>query len=157
MVSNTKESNRADFLLRMPSKMKERLVRAADEDGTTIRDLVLYAIEQMLNARDAEVAADKRRAALEQHLELKFDEIVVLLAGGDIAGLSADKLTDQHDLAEAAIQRWRDHTATYYHAEPRTPIEHLCKAYDDIEAELQRVPTVIRTFKDDDEALLEFQ
>src|SRR5215471_7268449 len=138
MTSKTKQSGRADFLLRMPPELKARLDKAAEEDGVTITDLVLYAIEQMLDARDAEGAADKRRAALERHLELKFDEIVVLLAGGDIAGLSADKLIDLHDLAEAAIRRWRDHTATYYHAEPRTPIERLAKEYDDIETELQR-------------------
>jgi hypothetical protein len=155
MPSKTKESGRADFLLRMPPELKLRLAKAANEDGVTIRDLVLYAIEQMLDTRDAEVAADRKRADLERHLEMKFGELVEALAGGNIAGLKADKLIELEELAEAEIEKWRDYAASDCHAAPRTPRERICKEHDDIETELQRAPPVISTFEDDDEALLD--
>jgi predicted DNA-binding protein len=151
MVSKTAQSGRADFLLRMPPELKARLAKAADEDGTTIRDLVLYAIEEMLDTRDGEVAADKKRMNLEQRLEMKFEEIVVSLAGGDITSLSADKRIDLHYVAEAAIKKWRDHTATNYYAEPKTPIERLAKDYCAIEADLEDAQRIgVDTFEEDD-------
>jgi hypothetical protein len=138
----SKKSGGADFLLRMEPKIKARLDRAAKEDGTTIRDLVLYAIEQMLDIRDGEIAADKKRASLEHRLNLKFDELVAALAGGNLASLSADKRIELHYVAEDAIKKWCDRVATYYHAQPKTPIERLAQNYRDLEAELEGVQQI---------------
>lgn len=136
MVSKTKQSGRADFLVRMPPELKARLAKAADEEGTTIRDLVLHAIEQMLDTRDGEVAADERKAGVERRRDLKFHEIMVSLAGSDITTLSARAQIKLQEKADAAIKKWRDHTATFYHAEPRTSTERLCRGYLDIEQEI---------------------
>jgi hypothetical protein len=148
MVSKTKESGRADFLLRMPPELKARLVRAADEDGTTIRDLVLYAIEQMLDIRDAEIAARERKQDLESRIERKFQEIMASLADGDITGLKAAAFARLQEKAEAALAKWRDYAQTFSHAEPRSPIELLCRDYFDLEAELEDAQQ-IKTFGDE--------
>jgi len=50
------------FLLRMEPELKARLAKAADEEGATIRDLALYAIEQMLDTRDAKIARPRTQA-----------------------------------------------------------------------------------------------
>jgi hypothetical protein len=148
MTSKTRESGRADFLLRMPEQMKLRLAKAADEDGTTIRDLALYAIKRMLDIRDGEIAADKKRAGIEDRLNLKFDEIMASLAGGDLTGLNAATFARLQEKAEAALAKWRDYARTFSHAEPRSPIELLCRDYCDIETELEGVPR-IDTFGDE--------
>jgi len=154
MTSKTKESGRAEFLLRMPPELKERLAKAAAEDGVTIRDLLLYAAKRLLDDRDAEVAVDKKRADLERSKEAKFEEIVLSLAGGDVT-LSADKLIELQELAEAVIEKWRNRAASDHHAEPRTALERLCKNYCDIEDEIEGSTARIETFEDDDFALLD--
>jgi hypothetical protein len=139
---------RADFLLRMPPELKARLVKAADEDGTTIRDLALYAIEEMLDTRDAEIAARQRKQDLESRIERKFQEIMASLAGGDLTGLKAAAFARLQEKAEAALAKWRDYAQTFSHAEPRSPIERLAKDYQDIETELERAQR-INTFGDE--------
>jgi hypothetical protein len=148
MSTSTRESGRADFLLRMPPELKARLAKAAAEDGTTIRDLVLYAIEQMLDIRDGEVAADKKRADLEHRLSLKFDELVAALAGGDLTGLKAAAFARLQEKAEAALAKWRDYAGSDHHAEPRTLLERLCLEHGDLEAELEGARR-ISTFGDE--------
>src|SRR5882762_6302259 len=108
MTSKTRESGRADFLLRMQPELKARLAKAADEDGTTIRDLALYAIEEMLDTRDAEIAARQRKQDLESRIERKFQEIMASLAGGDLTGLKAAAFARLQEKAEAALAKWRD-------------------------------------------------
>src|SRR5437870_8401672 len=127
MGSKTKQSGRVDILLRMEPGLKARLVKAANHHGISVNDWLLDGIEHLLAVHDGEVAAEKRKADLERRRELKFDEIVLALAGSELAGLSADKVTDLHYVAEAAIEKWRNRTASNYYAEPKTPLERLCK------------------------------
>jgi hypothetical protein len=144
MTSKTKQSGRVDILVRMAPELKSRVIEAANEVGMSMNDLVLAAIEQMLAIRDAEPAAGKSKADIEHRLDMKFQEIVASLACearlGDLTSLSAERLIDLHDEAEAEIEEWRDHAASDHHAEPRTPIERLCKDHQDIEMEIERGP-----------------
>ena len=105
----------------------------------------------MLADRDAEVAAGKNKADLERRLEMKFQEIVASLAGGDLTSLSVKTLTKIHEQAEAAIGEWRNHASAHYHAEPRTPLERLCKDHFDIWIKIEGgTESYINTFDDDD-------
>jgi hypothetical protein len=114
VTSKTKQSGRVDILVRMPPELKARVTKAATEDGATINDWLLDAIEEALAVRDAEVAADKKRTDLERRLEMKFNEIVVLLARGDITSLSARAQINLQEKAEGALAKWRHHTATFF-------------------------------------------
>jgi hypothetical protein len=70
MSSKTKQSGRADFLLRMPEQMKLRLAKAAAEKGVSANDWIVASIEQMLDDRDAErsiVSVDKGRGFVVQN------------------------------------------------------------------------------------------
>ena len=88
MTSQTKQSGRVDILVRMAPELKSRVIVAADDDGMSINNWLLNAIEQMLAVRDAEVAAGKSKADLEHRLDMKFQEIVASLAGESRLGTS---------------------------------------------------------------------
>jgi hypothetical protein len=148
MTSKTRESGRADFLLRMEPELKARLAKAADEEGATIRDLALYAIEQMLDTRDAKIAARERKQDLESRMERKFQEIMASLVGGDLTGLKAAAFARLQEKAEAALAKWRDYAGSDHHAEPRSRLEALCKEHDDIDAEIEGARR-ISTFGDE--------
>jgi hypothetical protein len=148
MASKTRESGRADILVRMEPKLKARIVAASNGDGVSVNDWLLDGIEQLLAARDTEIAAGKKRADLERRRDLKFEEIMTSLAGGDLTSLTAQAFIKLQEKAEAPIEKWRNHTATFHHAEPRSPIEVLCRDYCDLETELEGV-RAIGTFGDE--------
>jgi hypothetical protein len=154
MTSKTRESGRADILVRMPPELKLRVTKAANEDGMSVNDWLLDGIEQLLAFRDAEVAAGKRKADLERRRDQKFWEIVVAMAGaatlGDITLSKADAQIELEERATAAIAKWRERTTAFYHAEPRTPLERLCKEHEDLEVEIEGVQ---QTDTFDDEGL----
>lgn len=140
MGSKTKQSGRVDILVRMSPELKARVIAAAQEDDATTNDWLLDGIEQALDAGDAEVAANKNKADLEQRREMKYEEIVQFLAGqsevGDVSKLSADQRIDLDEAANIAIEKWRSHSSSNYHAEPRTPLDRLCKEFSDVEDEI---------------------
>src|SRR5258708_5416769 len=86
--SKTKESGRVDLFLRVSPVLKRRIADAAGEDGVTLTDWVLYAIESVLDDRDAENSKNEKIAALEEKIAEVFDEVVAWLAGVDIGALS---------------------------------------------------------------------
>jgi hypothetical protein len=141
MTSKTKQSGRADILVRMEPKLKARIVAASNGDGVSVNYWLLDKIEDALAARDVEVAASKRKADLERRRDQKFWEIVTAMAGaatlGDITLSKADAQIELEEQATVAIAKWRGRTTTFYHAEPRTPLERLCKEHEDIEAEIE--------------------
>jgi hypothetical protein len=143
MVSKTKELGRADILVRMSLDLKSRVIQAAADDGVTNNDWLLDVIERAVEAHEAEVTAETRKADLEQRLDLKFEEIVSYLAAkakvGDRIKLSADKLAELHKKAESAIEKWQVHAASNYGAEPRTLLERLCKDHCDIEEKIEEI------------------
>jgi len=138
----TKESGRAGFPLRMEPELKERLDRAAEEDGASLNNWILSALEEVLAYRDAKGAAERRKADIDRRLDMKFEAIVSVLAAEakiDRASTAADRRVEFDELAEAAIEQRRDHAATYYHAKPRTSVEALCRDYLAVEEELDGV------------------
>jgi hypothetical protein len=141
MPSKTKQSGRAEILVRMAPKLKARIVAAATEDGLTTNDWLLDVIEEALAVRDAEVAAGKRKADLDRRLEMKLEEIVVVLAAegklGDRAKLASEKQIELEEKAQSAIEAWRNRAAVDHYARPRTPLEQLCSDYLDIETEIR--------------------
>jgi hypothetical protein len=138
--SKTKESGRADILVRMAPLLKTRIVAAAKEDEITVNDWLLDVIERALAVRDAEVASGKRKADFDRRLEVKFEEIVVVLAAegklGDRSKLASEKQIELEEKAQSAIEDWTKRTAVDHYARPRTPLEQLCSDYLDIETEI---------------------
>jgi hypothetical protein len=148
MAPKTKQSGgRAEILLRMASKQKERIVGAANYHGISVSGWLNYGIGRLLALHDAEVAIDEKMADIERRLATKFEEIVAALAGGDLA-LSARERVDFQVAADIAISKWRDHAATFFHAKPRSPLERLCLEHDDLAAELEDVQQ-LDTFADE--------
>jgi HicB family len=148
MTSETKQSGRANFLLRMDPALKASIATAATKDGVSINDWLLDAIDQKLADRDAEVAAGENKAELERRRDQKFQEIAASLAGAEITSLSARKVIEIEEKADAAIAAWCNHAASHYHAEPRTLLERLCKEHVDLDTELEGVQR-LDTFEDD--------
>jgi hypothetical protein len=142
MTSKPKQqSGRAGFPLRMESELKKRLDRAAEEDGMSLNNWILSALEEVLAYRDAKGAAEKKKAAREHYLEMKFEEIVSLVATrdkvGDRAKLASEKQIELEEKAQSAIEDWRNRRAVDHYARPRTPLEQLCSDFLDIETEIQ--------------------
>jgi hypothetical protein len=142
MPSKTKESGRADILLRMEPGLKARIVKAANEDGMTINDCLLDLIEYALNARDAAGAASKRKADLDSRRDAKYEAIVSALAlaiKSDRTSSAADQRVELDELTETVIEKWRSRAGSDYHAEPKTPLERLCAEYLAIEDEIDGI------------------
>ena len=148
MPSKTAQSGRADILVRMSPRLKERIGKAASEQGLTNNDWLLDVIKDALAAHDAEVAARERKQDLESRIESKFQEIMASLAGGDLTGLKAAAFARLQEKAEAVLAKWRDYAGSDHHAEPRTPLERLCQKHEDLEAELEGARR-ISTFGDE--------
>src|SRR5258706_7348751 len=107
MPSKTRQSGRADILVRMSPRLKERIGKAASEHGLTNIDWLLDVIKDALAAHDAEVAARERKQDLESRIESKFQEIMASLAGGDLTGLKAAAFARLQEKAEATIAKGR--------------------------------------------------
>jgi hypothetical protein len=141
LTSKTKQSNRAGFPLRMEPELKKRLDRAADEDGMSLNNWILSALEEVLAYRDARGAAEKKKAGIERRLDMKIEEIVSLVATrdkvGDRAKLASEKQIELEEKAQSVIEDWRNRTAVDHYARPRTPLEQLCSDYLDIETEIR--------------------
>jgi uncharacterized protein (DUF1778 family) len=82
MTSKTRQSGRAEILVRMPPETKARIIKAANQDGVSVTDWLLDVIEEALAVRDAEIAARKRKADLERRRDLKFWDIVLTRQAG---------------------------------------------------------------------------
>jgi predicted DNA-binding protein len=76
MISKTKESGRADLLIRMPPELKERIEKAARLVGMTKTDWVLQAIEAILHVQELQAEAQEEILAIRHQQEAKFEEIV---------------------------------------------------------------------------------
>jgi len=142
MTSKTKQSGRAGFPLRMEPELKQRLDRAAKEDGMSLNNWILSALEEVLAYRDAKTAAEKKKADIERLREMKFEQIMVLLVAtrdkvADRAKLASEKQIELEEKALSAIEDWRNRTAVDHYARPRTPLEQLCSDYLDIETEIR--------------------
>jgi hypothetical protein len=115
MTSKIGESGRAGFPLRMDLRLKQRLDRAAKEDGMSLNNWILSALEEVLAYRDARGAAEKKRADIERRRDMKIEEIVSLVATRDKVGdrvkLASEKQIELEEKAQSAIEDWRNRTA----------------------------------------------
>jgi hypothetical protein len=136
-----KQPDRVSILWRISPELKSRIDQATVEDDVTINDWLIDVVEAALAKRDTKGVAEKRKAELERQLDVKFEAIVSYLAAkagvGDRTTLSADKRIALDEKADSALDKWRDHAASNYGAEPRTPLESLCKDYSGVEDEIE--------------------
>ena len=80
MISKTKESGRADLLVRMPPELKKRIEKAARLVGMTKTDWVLQAIEAILHVQELQADAQEEILEIRRQQETKFEEIIAALA-----------------------------------------------------------------------------
>jgi hypothetical protein len=157
--SKTKESGRTDMLVRMPPELKSRIEAAAKEAGISNNDWVLSAIEASLADRDAEARKRGDIEALEHRQEMKFEQIVELVAlknrFGDLASMSREKRNELDAEAEIRLEKWREKEAMDHLAKPATDLERLCKEHDDLRLEIERLESGYHPpqYLDDDDNL----
>jgi uncharacterized protein (DUF1778 family) len=143
MISKTKESGRADLLIRMQPELKRRVEKAARLVGKTKTDWVLKAIEAILHVQELQAEAQTEIAAIWHEQEAIFQEILAVLAVqqklGDLATLTGRTLTQLESAADKELENWRLHECTYGITEPKTKLERLCKEHQDLGEEAHRI------------------
>jgi predicted DNA-binding protein len=80
VISKTKQSGRADLLVRMPPELKRRVEEAARREGMTRNEWVLTAIEAILKVQELHAEADEEIEAIRHKQDAVFKEILALLA-----------------------------------------------------------------------------
>ena len=144
MISKTKESGRADLLIRMPPELKERIEKAARLVGMTKTDWVLQAIEAILHVQELQAKAQEEVLAIRLQQEAKFEEIVASLAAeqklGDLASLTTKNRTRLEATADKKLENWRSERRTYGDRKPKTQLDRLCEEFERLGEEEARVP-----------------
>jgi uncharacterized protein (DUF1778 family) len=143
MISKTKESGRADLLIRMQPELKQRVEKAARLVGKTQTDWVLKAIEVILHVQELQAKAQTEIAEIRCEQEAKFEEILAALAVqlnlGALATLTARTRTQLESAADKESEKWRLHEVRYGITEPKTKLERLCKEFYDLVEEAERI------------------
>ncbi|MGB9389459.1 MAG: hypothetical protein WCB70_05620 [Xanthobacteraceae bacterium] len=136
MISKTRESGRAELLIRMQPELKERLEKAARLVGRTKTDWVLQAIEAILHVQELQAEAQEEIRAIRVKQEAKFEEIVAALAAkqklGDLASLTTKNRTRLEATADKKLENWRSERRTYGDRKAKTQLDRLCKQFDDL-------------------------
>jgi len=143
MISKTKESGRADLLIRMQPELKERLEKAARLVGMTKTDWVVQAIEAILHVQELQAKAQTEIAEIRIEQEAKFEEILAALALqqklGDLATLTSRTRTQLESAADKELEKWRLQQLSYGITEPKTQLERLYKEFYDLGDEAHRI------------------
>jgi len=143
MISKTKESGRADLLIRMQPELKERLEKAARLVGKTKNDWVVQAIEAILHVQELQAEAQEEILAIRHQQEAKFVEIVAALAAeqklGDLASLTTKDRTRLEATADKKLESWRSERRTYGDRKPKTQLDRLCKELEHLGEEAERI------------------
>ena len=109
MISKTKESGRADLLIRMQPELKQRVEKAARLLGKTQTDWVLKAIEVILHVQELQAKAQTEIAEIRYEQEAKFEEILAALAVkqnlGALATLTARTRTQLESFNFLGVQK----------------------------------------------------
>jgi predicted DNA-binding protein len=136
MISKTRESGRAELLIRMKPELKKRIEKAAWLVGRTKTDWVLQAIEAILHVQELQAEAQEEIRAIRVKQEAKFEEIVaalrVELKLGDLATSTKGDRSRLEDEAAKQLEKWRVQQRTYGITEPKTKLDRLCKQFDDL-------------------------
>jgi predicted DNA-binding protein len=134
MISKTKESGRADLLIRMPPELKERIEKAARLVGMTKTDCVLQAIEAILHVQESQAEAQEEILAIRHQQEAKFEEIVAALAAeqklGDLVSLTTKNKTRLEATADKKLENWRSERRTYGDRKSKTQLDRLCEEFE---------------------------
>jgi predicted DNA-binding protein len=143
MISKTKESGRADLLIRMQPELKQRVEKAARLVGKTQTDWVLKAIEVILHVQELQAKAQTEIAEIRCEQEAKFEEILAALAAeqklGDLATLTKKDRAKLESLADKQFENWRSATRRYGILEAKTKLDRLCKEFDDLGDEARQI------------------
>jgi len=143
MISKTKESGRADLLIRMQPELKERLEKAARLVGKTKNDWVVQAIEAILHVQELQAEAQEEILEIRRQQETKFEEIIAALAAekklGDVASLTAKNRAELEAMADKKMENWRSERRSYGDQKPKTRLDHLCKELDDLGKEAKSI------------------
>jgi len=143
MISKTKESGRADLLIRMQPELKQRVEKAARLVGKTQTDWVLKAIQVILHVQELQAKAQTEIAEIRYQQEAKFEEILAALAVqqkiGDLATLTARTRTQLESTADKELEKWRFQEVSHGITKPKTELERLCKEFYDLVEEAERI------------------
>jgi predicted DNA-binding protein len=136
MISKTKESGRADLLIRMEPELKERIEKAARLVGMTKTEWVLQAIEAILHVQELQAEAQQEILEIRGEQEAKFEEILAALAAeqklGDLATLTKKDRAKLESMADKQLENWWSATRRYGILEAKTKLDRLCKEFDDL-------------------------
>jgi predicted DNA-binding protein len=143
MISKTKESGRADLLIRMQPELKQRVEKAARLVGKTKTDWVLRAIEVILHVQELQAKAQTEIAEFRIKQEAKFEEILAELAVqqklGDLAMLTSRTRTQLESAADKELEKYRLQELSHGISEPKTKLERLCKEFRDLVDEAEHI------------------
>ena len=143
MISKTKESGRADLLIRMQPELKERIEKAARLVGMTKTEWVLQAIEAILHVQELQAEAQEEILEIRGKQEAKFEEILAALAAeqklGDLATMTKKDRAKLEATADKKLENWRSATRTYGIIEAKTKLDRLCKEFDDLGDEARQI------------------
>jgi predicted DNA-binding protein len=143
MISKTKESGRADLLVRMQPELKERIEKAARLVGMTKTEWVLQAIEAILHVQELQAEAQEEILEIRGEQEAKFEEILATLAAeqklGDLATMTKKDRAKLESLADKQLENWRSERRSYGDRKPKTRLERLCKEFDDLWEEARQI------------------
>jgi predicted DNA-binding protein len=143
MISKTKESDRADLLIRMQPELKERIEKAARLVGMTKTGWVLQAIEAILHVQELQAEAQEEILEIRGKQEAKFEEILAALAAeqklGDLASLTKKDRAKLESMADKQFENLRSATRSYGILEAKTKLDRLCKEFDDLGEEARQI------------------
>jgi predicted DNA-binding protein len=143
MISKTKESGRADLLIRMQPELKERIEKAARLVGMTKTDWVLQAIEAILHVQELQAEAQEEILEIRGEQEAKFEEILAALATeqklGDLATMTKKDRAKLESIADKQLENWRSERRSYGDREAKTKLDRLCKEFDDLWEEARQI------------------
>jgi hypothetical protein len=113
---------------------------AAEEAGLSDNKWILNVIQERLAIRNAESRKREDIAALDRKIDMKWEEMIAVLAAkqglGDLASLAAkDRLTLEEEV-DRALVNW-DNEA--HDKKPKSDLDRLCKEYNDLNDEIDRV------------------
>jgi hypothetical protein len=156
------KDKRSQMPLRMPSEMKQKISEAAEEAGLSENMWVLTVIHERLVIRDAESRKHEVIAALDREMEMKWEEMIALLAAkrglGDLSSLGGKDLMTLEEEADRASFKWNNEALN---TKPKSELERLCKEYRELSDEVDRVrnsaaePLPYDDDEDEDEDFLE--
>src|SRR5262249_14876413 len=119
---------------------KRQISEAAEEAGLSDNKWILKVIRERLAIRDAESRKREDIAALDRKIDMKWEEMIAVLAAknglGDLASLAAKDRVTLEEEVDGALVDW-DNEAN--DKKPKSDLDRLRKEYNDLNDEIDRV------------------